>query len=116
MTGRSQDLSEGAVKAAARQRLFFVLRKAWKRRQSEGLTATELAERVGRDKSQVSRVLNGSSATITVETLALFLDRLGHELVIDCRAAEDIGLANVHAAPPDDVPARALSPRKRASR
>lgn len=77
--------TEGAVKAEARQCAFSVLRKAWKRRSAEGLTANELAATLGRDKAQVLRVLNGHSLTMTLETLALFLDRMGYQLCIDCK-------------------------------
>ena len=65
-------------------------------------TAKELAARLGRDKAQVSRVLNGSVPTITLETLALFLDGLDHQLIIDCRAAEDVPLS--HSAAPRTEP------------
>lgn len=91
--------SEGAVKADARISLFFVLRKAWKRRSAEGMTAKDLAALLNRDKAYVSRVLNGRTPTITIETLALFLDRLGHRLEVDCIAAEDIPASNVDARP-----------------
>ena len=89
--------TEGAVKAEARQRAFSVMRKAWKRRSAEGFTANELAIRLERDKAQVSRVLNGHAPTMTLETLALFLDRMGYQLRIDCEANEDI--ADVSHAP-----------------
>lgn len=82
--------TEGAIKAEARQRAFSVLRKAWKRRSAEGFTANELATALGRDKAQVSRVLNGHSPTMTLETLALFLDGMGYRLRIDCEADEDV--------------------------
>ena len=98
MSDVDQRLTEGAVRAQARMRMFFILRKAWKRRAAEGMTAKALAARLGRDKAQVSRVLNGSVPTITLETLALFLDGLDHQLIIDCRAAEDVPLSN-SAAP-----------------
>lgn len=94
-TGRR---TEGAVKAEARQMAFSVLRKAWKQRSSDGLTANELALLLGRDKAQVSRVLNGHSPTMTLETLALFLDRMGYQLRIDCMAEEDIALPNRSAS------------------
>ncbi len=97
MTTNSQR-SEGAIKAEARQRAFSVLRKAWKRRSAEGFTANELAAVLGRDKAQVSRVLNGHSPTMTLETLALFLDGMGYQLQIDCRANEDIVAPNNGAA------------------
>ena len=89
--------TEGAVKAEARQRAFSVMRKAWKRRSAEGFTANELAVRLDRDKAQVSRVLNGHAPTMTLETLALFLDRMGYQLRIDCDANEDI--ADVNGTP-----------------
>ncbi len=91
--------SEGAVKADARLKLFFTLQKAWKRRSAEGMTAKDLAALLNRDKAYVSRVLNGRTPTITIETLALFLDRLGHRLEVDCIAAEDIPTTNVDARP-----------------
>jgi transcriptional regulator with XRE-family HTH domain len=99
MTKSDQRRSEGAVKAGARSRLFFALQKAWKRRSAEGMTAKDLAVLLDRDKAYVSRVLNGRTPTITIETLALFLDRLGHRLVVDCVAAEDIPTTNVDARP-----------------
>ena len=86
--------TEGAIGAEARQRAFSVLRKAWKRRSAEGFTANELAAILGRDKAQVSRVLNGHSPTMTLETLALFLEGLGYRLRIDCEADEDIVTPN----------------------
>jgi transcriptional regulator with XRE-family HTH domain len=86
--------TEGAIKAEARQRAFSVLRKAWKRRSAEGFTAQELAAVLGRDKAQVSRVLNGHSPTMTLETLALFLDGMGYRLRIDCEADEDVVVPN----------------------
>ena len=86
--------TEGAMGAEARQRAFSVLRKAWKHRSAEGLTADKLAAILGRDKAQVSRVLNGHSPTITLETLAVFLDGMGYRLRIDCEADEDVELRN----------------------
>ena len=80
--------TEGAIGAEARQRAFSVLRKLWKRRSAEGLTADKLAAILGRDKAQVSRVLNGHSPTITLETWAVFLDGMGYRLRIDCEADE----------------------------
>lgn len=49
----------------------------------------DLAALLGRDKGFVSRVLNGETTTISIETLALFLDKLDYALVVDCFAAED---------------------------
>jgi len=86
--------TEGAIGAEARQRAFSVLRKAWKHRSAEGFTADELAAILGRDKAQVSRVLNGHSPTITLETLAVFLDGMGYRLQIDCEADEDVEMRN----------------------
>ena len=90
---------EAAVKANTRSRLFFVLRKAWKRRSAQGISAKDLAQSLGRDKAQVSRVLNGRTSTITAETLALFLERLDHELIIDCRPFEDAARSNIDVRP-----------------
>jgi len=99
MTKTNQSRSEGAVKADARMSLFFTLRKAWKRRSAEGMTAKDLAALVDRDKAYVSRVLNGKTPTITIETLVLFLDRLDHALVVDCIPAEEIPVVNKDARP-----------------
>jgi len=87
------------VKAGSRSRLFFTLQKAWKRRSAEGMTAKDLAALLDRDKAYVSRVLNGKTPTITIETLALFLDRLGHRLVVDCIPAEELPALNKDARP-----------------
>jgi len=91
--------SEGAVKADSRLLLFFTLQKAWKRRSAEGMTAKDLAVLLDRDKAYVSRVLNGKTPTITIETLALFLDRLDYALVVDCIPAEEIPPVNKDARP-----------------
>ena len=93
---------ETAVKSDARLKLFFVLRKAWKKRSQEGMKAKDLAELLGRDKAQVSRILNGSTKTMTMDTLALLLDRLDHQLIIDCKPAEDIAKSNFDARLPKD--------------
>ena len=97
MTTSNQRRSEGAVKAGSRSRLFFALQKAWKRRSKQGLSAKDLAALLNRDKAYVSRVLNGKSPTITIETLALFLDRLDHRLIVDCIPAEEIAKSNQDA-------------------
>ena len=99
MTKTYQSRSEGAVKASSRSRLFFTLQKAWKRRSKEGMTAKDLAALLDRDKAYVSRVLNGKTPTITIETLALFLDRLDYALVVDCTPAEEIPAVNKDARP-----------------
>ena len=99
MTTTERKRSEGAVKADARMSLFFTLRKAWRRRSKEGMTAKDLAALVDRDKAYVSRVLNGKTPTITIETLALFLDRLDYALVVDCIPAEEIPAVNKDARP-----------------
>lgn len=97
MKTEPQRRDEAAVKADARLKLFFVLRKAWKRRSQEGMKAKDLADRLGRDKAQISRILNGSTQTMTMDTLALLLDRLDHQLIIDCKAVEDIPKTNIDA-------------------
>ncbi len=107
MTKTEQRRSKGSVEADARLGLFFTLQKAWKRRSAEGMTAKDLAALLDRDKAYVSRVLNGKTPTITIETLALFLDRLGHSLVVDCIPAEEIPAVNKDARPRIAVPAKA---------
>ena len=99
MTEVAKRRSKGAVEATSRLRLFFTLQKAWKRRSAEGMTAKDLAALLDRDKAYVSRVLNGKTPTITIETLALFLDRLDYALVVDCIPAEEIPPVNKDARP-----------------
>ena len=107
MTKTDQRRNEGSVKADTRLSLFFALRKAWKRRSKEGMTAKDLAALLDRDKAYVSRVLNGKTPTITIETLALFLDRLDYALVVDCIPAEEIPVVNKDARPRNRVLAKA---------
>ena len=107
MTTTNKKRSEGSVKADARLSLFFTLRKAWKRRSKEGMTAKDLAALLDRDKAYVSRVLNGKTPTITIETLALFLDRLDHSLVVDCMPVEEVPVVNKDARPRNRVLAKA---------
>jgi len=99
MTKTDPRRNEGSVKADTRLSLFFALRKAWKRRSKEGMTAKDLAALLDRDKAYVSRVLNGKTPTITIETLALFLDRLDHSLTVDCTPVEEVPVVNKDARP-----------------
>jgi transcriptional regulator with XRE-family HTH domain len=95
---------EEDVKAEARQKAFRALRKAWRERSAEyDLKAKDLAEILGRDKAQVSRVLAGRNKTITLETLALFLEALGYDLPIEPRKEENLPRLN-HDARPQAVP------------
>ena len=107
MTKVPKRRSEGAIKADTRLSLFFALRKAWKRRSKEGMTAKDLAALLDRDKAYVSRVLNGKTPTITIETLALFLDRLDHSLIVDCVPVEEVPAVNKDARPRNRAPAKA---------
>ena len=89
---------EEDVKAEARVRALFALRKAWKERSSkDGLKAAELAAAVGKDKGYVSRLLNGRTNTVTLETLAVFLDALGYHLPLKPVRTEDLPRANFDA-------------------
>ena len=99
MTMAAKRRSKGSVEATSRSRLFFALQKAWKHRSNQGMTLEDLAALLDRDKAYVSRVLNGKTPTITIETLALFLDRLGHRLVVDCIPAEELPVVNKDARP-----------------
>lgn len=103
--------TEAAVKSDARLKLFFVLRKAWKQRSQEGMKAKDLAELLERDKAQVSRILNGSNKTMTMDTLALLLDRLDHQLLIDCKPAEYIPKSNTDVRLSKESPKIEITPR-----
>ena len=98
---RSYDRSrEEDVKAEARVRAFFALRKAWKDRSStHRLKAQDLADVLGKDKGYVSRVLAGKTRTITLETLAVFLEALGYYLPMNPIKVEELSRTNRDARP-----------------
>jgi len=91
---------EEDVKGEARVSAFFALRKAWKDRSAaNNLKAQDLAAALGKDKGYVSRVLSGRARTITLETLAVFLNALGYHLSISPIRIEDLPRANYDARP-----------------
>lgn len=55
------------------------LNQAVARRQSEGETRTYLAEKIGCDRSQISRTLNGNVKNITIRTISDILWAARHE-------------------------------------
>jgi hypothetical protein len=71
-------MSSFAIKVDPREgqyaRLVFgvlrTLREAVDRRTSEGLSKTQIAERIGCDKSALSRVLNGRTRNLTLKTVS----------------------------------------------
>jgi transcriptional regulator with XRE-family HTH domain len=107
---------EEDIKAEARVSAFFALRQAWKDRSSTTtLKAQDLAEALGKDKGYVSRVLSGKVRTITLETLAVFLEALGYHLSLDPVRIEDLPRANRDVRPSQELesaiarqPARAV--------
>jgi DNA-binding Xre family transcriptional regulator len=89
---------EEEIKSEARVSAFFALRKAWKDRSAaNNLKAQDLAEALGKDKGYVSRILSGRARTITLETLALFLNALGYHLSFSPVRIEDLLRVNYDA-------------------
>ncbi|TGD99104.1 helix-turn-helix domain-containing protein [Methylobacterium nonmethylotrophicum] len=72
------------LRADARAEMFFALRKAFGERSKQcGIKAKDLSDILGKDKSYVSRVLNGSNGSIDFETLYVFMNALGYHLPLD---------------------------------
>lgn len=90
---------EEELKAEARSLLFFALRSAFKTRAKEGVLAKDLAEALGKDPGYVSRVLSGKTATITFETLFVFLEALKFHLPTKPVAVEELQRTNFDARP-----------------
>lgn len=91
---------EHDIKSEARMKAFSTLRAAWNdRHEKDGLSTSDLADILGRDKSHVSRVLTGKHATITLETLAIFLEAMGYDFQIASRRCEDLRRTNHDARP-----------------
>lgn len=55
---------------------------------AKNLTQTQVAARAGLDQSEVSRLLNGSLTTFSVERLLTTLNRLGHRVEVHVLARE----------------------------
>lgn len=67
------------------------LREAVDRRVGEGLTKTTIADRIGCDKSALSRVLNGRTRNLTLKTVSDILWATDFEPVeFDADAMEDL--------------------------
>lgn len=79
------------VRAHARSKMFFALRKAFKvRSASRKHLSKELAEAIHKDQAFVSRVLNGTNKTMDFETLALFMSGLGYNVDLDVKSYEEL--------------------------
>jgi transcriptional regulator with XRE-family HTH domain len=91
---------EEDIKGEARVSAFMALRKAWKdRAAASGLRAADLANMLGKDKGYVSRVLRGTTKTITLETLFVFLEALGFVLKLNPERIEDMSRSNFDGRP-----------------
>lgn len=84
------------------------LREAVARRSKEGLSKTAIAARIGRDKSALSRVLNGRTRNLTLKTVSDILWACEFEPIeFDADALEDLSANHV----PDHLcAATALAP------
>jgi transcriptional regulator with XRE-family HTH domain len=51
-------------------RVLETLNEAVTKRQAEGRTISSIADRVGRDRSAITRALNGTSANLTLRTIS----------------------------------------------
>lgn len=59
----------------------------------QGLTQTQLAERVDLDQPKVSKLLRGRLSDFSVERLLRILNRLGHDVEVRISAVEHMGEA-----------------------
>jgi len=62
--------SRGAAYARLASRVLETLSEAVERRNSEGTTRSEIANRIGCHRSQLSRVLNGAVSNLTLRTIS----------------------------------------------
>lgn len=60
--------------------IYDMINDVVKRREKEGVTRAEIARRMGKDRSQLSRILNGHSSNITARTIADILYATDFEL------------------------------------
>jgi transcriptional regulator with XRE-family HTH domain len=80
-------MSSFAIKVDPREaqyaRLAFAvlktLRRAVDRRADEGLTKSAIAKRIGKDKSALSRILNGRTRNLTLKTVSDILWAVDYE-------------------------------------
>lgn len=84
--------------ALVRDAAFDAVRELWHRRQAEGMTQKDLAERIGRDPAWVSRYLKGPG-NWTLRTFGAFVIALRGEAEINVFGLEDqiIGTQNSDA-------------------
>lgn len=88
--------------------ILSTLRGAVERRKAEGLTQAELAARIGKDKSALSRILNGRTRNLTVKSVADILWAAEFEpITFDADALEDLS--------PNHVPAHLCGASNRVS-
>ncbi|WP_082487054.1 XRE family transcriptional regulator [Methylobacterium sp. Leaf89] len=89
---------EDDLRADARAEMFFTLQKAFK---SRGIKAKELGDILNKNKSYVSRVLNGSQGSIDYETLCVFMYALGYHVPLSPLSFEEVRCrkANFDARP-----------------
>jgi hypothetical protein len=87
-------------KADGRMRAFLTMKAAFKKRAKEnGVTIQSLSKAIGRDKGQVSRILSGRSAGLTLDTLVLITSALGFRLSFDAVPVEEMKKRNWSVAP-----------------
>src|SRR5258707_11805165 len=87
-------------KADGRMRAFLSMKGAFKKRAREnGVTVQKLSKAIGRDKGQVSRILSGRSAGVTLDTLVLITSALGFRLSFDAEPVEEMNKRNRNVAP-----------------
>lgn len=92
--------AEEQIKGDARMSMFLALRSAFKHRaKTNAVTAKDLAQVLGKHKSQVSRVLNGTNPSFTFETLLVYLEALGFTLTLRPSKVEDFVRSNKDARP-----------------
>lgn len=92
------DEQQSDFKADGRLRAFFTLKKAFKERARDGVTVGSLAEAIGRDKGQISKVLSGKSG-ITLDTFILLMCALGFRLSFVAERVEHMRPHNWTAEP-----------------
>lgn len=87
-------------KADGKMRAFLSMKGAFKKRAREnGVTVQKLSKAIGRDKGQVSRILSGRSAGVTLDTLVLITSALGFRLSFDAVPVEEMNKRNRNVAP-----------------
>ena len=74
-----------AIKSEYRLKAFNVLRKAFKKYNQEWKSFIELAETLEISPRRLRDVLAGRTSTVTLDTLALYLDRMGYELTLSAK-------------------------------